>query len=114
MKLLKEEILKIKSIMGLVFEEVSKGVMPEPPKLISKELTNWVKDSDGDLNNGNGYKKEVVGKTTTVYDGNFKNEVFQSGYIYTYREDFTYVTQTDNPITKKDNRLNKDLKTCFV
>ena len=100
MKLLKEEILKIKSMMGLVFEEVSKGVMPEPPKLISnKKLTDWVKDSDGNVKNGKGYKKEKKGNDTIVYDGNFKNEVFQRGYIYVYSEDYYSVTQTDNPLT---------------
>ena len=93
--------------MGLVFEEVSKGVMPEPPKLISDKTSgDFVKDSDGDVNNGNGYKKERVGGWTIVYERNFKNEVFQSGYIYSYHEGYKFVTQTDNPITKTNNRLN--------
>ena len=92
--------------MGLVFEEVSKGVMPEAPKLISdKKLTDWVKDSDGDLNNGNGYKKEKIGNDTIVYDGKFKKEVFQKGTIYVYSEGYYSIIQTDKPFTKNGDYL---------
>ena len=104
MKLLKEEILKIKSIMGLLIEvrskEESMPERPTPPEV--KTPDQWVGKSSGDVTNGKGYKKVINGNATLVYTGTFKDGILQSGVVYEYMGEKYTVVQTSSPISEED------------
>ena len=109
MKLLKEEILKIKSIMGLLTESVktteeSMPEQPTPPEV--KSLKQWVGESSGNVTNGTGYKKVINGNTTLVYTGTFKDEILQSGVVYAYMAEKYTVVQTSSPISEENGVID--------
>ena len=106
MKLLKEEIIKIKSIMGLLTEEVTDGTIPEhptPPEV--KTLGQWVGESSGNVTNGKGYKKETSYNSAVVYEGKFKDGILQSGIVYGYMGGKYAVVRTSGPIIKEGNSI---------
>ena len=109
MKLLKEEILKIKSIMGLLTESVktteeSMPEQPTPPEV--KSLKQWTEESSGNVTNGKGYKKVINGNATLVYTGTFKDGILQSGVVYEYMGEKYTVVQTSSPISEENGVID--------
>ena len=98
--------------MGLLQEEVSKGTMPQAPTPKSvKKIEDFPKDSDGDVINGKGYKKEVFGLSTVVYDGNFKNNILQNGVVYGFEQSANFIVETERPFTKDNAFITFSEKT---
>lgn len=113
MKILKEELYRIKSLMGVLNESLTNETMPDAPSPKQvKKIEDFPDETSGDVENGTGYKKVRRSGALTVYEGTFSNGVFKSGTIYLYNNiDLTKgylgvcVVETSDISSIEENRI---------